>query len=97
MQAVVRGNPDRFHARERERRAAAGFPVGAPVFRVVGTDALEAAIEEHRPITALTTSLEGRTVCLLALEPGRVPAFGAAMRRLASTGVVERVEAEPHI
>jgi primosomal protein N' (replication factor Y) len=97
VQAVVRGNPDRFHVRERERRAAAGFPVGAPVFRVVGTDALETAITEHRPITALTTSLEGRTVCLLALDPGRVPAFGAAMRRLASTGVVERVEAEPHI
>ena len=97
VQALVRGNPDRFHARERERREAAGFPVGAPVFRVVGTEELEPAIDEHRPITALTTSLGGRTVCLLALEPGRVPAFGAAMRRLASTGVVERVEAEPHI
>ena len=97
VQALVRGNPDRFHARERERRAAAGFPVGAPVFRVIGTDALETAIAQHAPLTALTTSLGGRTVCLLALEPGRVPAFGAAMRSLAVTGVVERVEAEPHI
>jgi hypothetical protein len=34
---------------------------------------------------------------LLALEPDRVPAFGEAMRRLAVTGVVERVEAEPHL
>jgi primosomal protein N' (replication factor Y) len=97
VQAVVRGDPWRFHDRERERRAAAGFPVGVPVFRVVGTEELERVIDEHRPITALTTSLEGRTVCLLALEPGRVPGFGAAMRRLASTGVVERVEAEPHL
>jgi primosomal protein N' (replication factor Y) len=97
VQALVRGNPDRFHARERERRATAGFPVGAPVFRVVGTAEVEAAIEEHRPITALTTSLGDRTVCLLALEADRVRAFGAAMRRLAATGVVERVEAEPHI
>jgi hypothetical protein len=97
VQALVRGNPDRFHARERARRAAAGFPVGAPVFRVVGTDALAAAIRGHAPITELTTSLGGRTVCLLALEPGRVPAFGAAMRSLAAAGVVERVEAEPHI
>jgi hypothetical protein len=34
---------------------------------------------------------------LLALEPGRVRAFSAAMRRLAVAGTVERVEAEPHI
>jgi primosomal protein N' (replication factor Y) len=97
VQALVRGNPDRFHPRERERRAAAGFPVGAPVFRVVGTESLEALIAEHDPITALTTSLGGRTVCLLALEPERVGAFGASMRALAAAGVVERVEAEPHI
>jgi primosomal protein N' (replication factor Y) len=97
VQALVRGSPDRFHERERERRAAAGFPVGAAVFRVIGTDALEGSLEEHRPITSLVTSLGGRTVCLLALEPDRVPAFGDAMRRLAAAGVVERVEAEPHL
>jgi hypothetical protein len=34
---------------------------------------------------------------LLALEQHRVPAFGAAMRELAGRGVVERVEAEPHL
>jgi hypothetical protein len=34
---------------------------------------------------------------LLALEPGRVPAFSRAMRDLAVEGVVERVEAEPHL
>jgi primosomal protein N' (replication factor Y) len=97
VQALVRGNATRFHARERARRAAAGFPVGAPVFRVVGTADLEPAIEEQQPITVLTTALGGRTVCLLALEPARTRAFGQAMRHLASAGVVERVEAEPHI
>jgi hypothetical protein len=97
VQALVRGSPDRFHERERERRAAAGFPVGAAVFRVIGIDALEDALAEHHPITSLVTSLGGRTVCLLALEPDRVPAFGEAMRRLAAAGVVERVEAEPHL
>jgi primosomal protein N' (replication factor Y) len=97
VQAVVRGDASRFLEREREARAAAGFPVGAPVFRVVGGDELPAELASHRPITSLTTSLEGRTVCLLALDAGSVPAFGAAMRRLAAAGVVERVEAEPHI
>jgi primosomal protein N' (replication factor Y) len=97
VQALVRGNADRFHARERERRAAAGFPVGAAVFRVVGTEEVEAAILVHEPISLRTTGLGGRTVCLLALDPVQIPAFGAAMRTLAAAGVVERVEAEPHI
>ncbi|MGE5225434.1 MAG: hypothetical protein ACM3OO_01015 [Planctomycetaceae bacterium] len=97
VQAVVRGNPDRFHARERERRAAAGFPVGAPTFRVVGDERLERELAAFAPITALVTSLGGRTVCLLALEPGRLGAFGAGIRELAARGVVERVEAEPHL
>jgi hypothetical protein len=97
VQAVVRGNPARFHARERARRADAGFPVGAPAFRVIGDERLAAEIDELKPITALVTTLGGRTVCLLALEPGGVPAFGTAMRRLAARGVVERVEAEPHL
>ena len=97
VQALVRGNPDRFLAREQEARAAAGFPVGSRVFRVVGTAELSDALDEHRPITSLITTLGDRTVCLLALEPGRVPAFGRAMRQLAGTGVVERVEAEPHL
>ena len=63
----------------------------------MGGDGLEATVRAHDPITMLVTSLAGRTVCLLALEPGRLPAFGAAMRSLAAAGVVERVEAEPHI
>jgi hypothetical protein len=97
VQALVRGNPDRFLAREREQRAAAGFPVGAPVFRVTGGDGVEAALAEHDPLTSLVTMLGDRTICLLALEAGRVPAFSRAMRDLAIEGVVERVEAEPHL
>jgi hypothetical protein len=97
VQALVRGNTERFHERERALRAAAGFPVGAPVFRVVGGPALEPELDAFAPITSLVSSLEDRTVCLLALEPGRVAAFGAAMRELAVRGVVERVEAEPHL
>jgi hypothetical protein len=34
---------------------------------------------------------------LLALDPWRVPALGERLRELAAVGVVERVEAEPHL
>jgi primosomal protein N' (replication factor Y) len=97
VQALVRGNPDRFHRRERARRAEAGFPIGMPTFRVLGDARLEAEVDGLGAATALVTALGGRTVCLLALEPGRVPAFGATMRELAVRGVVDRVEAEPHL
>ncbi|HEX6844935.1 MAG TPA: hypothetical protein VF235_07470 [Actinomycetota bacterium] len=97
IQALVRGNPDRFHAREAARRALAGFPVGAPVFRVVGDPRLARAVDDLGALTALVSGLGERTVCLLAFDPARVPAFGAAMRSLAADGVVERVEAEPHL
>jgi hypothetical protein len=63
----------------------------------VGTAALEQELDAFEPITSLVSSLGGRTVCLLALEPGRVAPFGVAMRELAVRGVVERVEAEPHL
>jgi primosomal protein N' (replication factor Y) len=98
VQAMVRGNPDRFHQDESARRREAGFPVGAAVFRVAGTaqlpDRLQSIVE---PITFLVTGTAERTVCLLALQPGHVPAFGRAVRELAVAGVVERVEAEPHL
>jgi primosomal protein N' (replication factor Y) len=97
VQALVRGNPERFLQREREHRAAAGFPVGACTFRVTGGDAVVPTIDEHDPITTLVTARDGRTVCLAVLPPDRVAAFGRAMRRLAAEGIVERVEAEPHL
>ncbi len=97
IQALVRGNPDRFHADERRRREAAGFPIGAAVFRIAGPPALEDALSRHRPITLLVSSVGDQTVCLLALEPDRVPEFGRVVRELAARDLVTRVEAEPHL
>jgi primosomal protein N' (replication factor Y) len=97
VQALVRGNPDRFHAEETRRRREAGLPVGAAVFRVTGTADLEAELRLFDPFTLLVSVSEGRTVCLLALDPERVVALGTRLRRLAADGVVDRVEAEPHL
>jgi hypothetical protein len=93
----VRGNPDRFHADEARRRNDAGFPVAAAVFRIVGALDLQEVLASLRPITLLTSSLEGQTVCLLALEPERVPELGRLIRELAVRDIVTRVEAEPHL
>jgi primosomal protein N' (replication factor Y) len=97
VQAVVRGNPDRFHADESRRRRGAGFPVGAAVFRVTGTGDLETHLAALTPITLIATSLGDATVCLLAVERDRVGALGELARELAVRGVVTRVEAEPHL
>ena len=97
VQGLVRGNPRGFHRAELERRARAGFPAGFPVFRVQGGPDVAAAIEGVGPASLLVTTMDGRTVCLLALDPGRVPAFGRAMRTLAERDPELRVEAEPHL
>ena len=97
VQALVRGNPDRFHTDEMRRRHEAGLPVGAAVFRVTGTADLEAELRPFDPSTLLVSASEGRTVCLLALDPERVSALGTRLRELAGDGVVDRVEAEPHL
>ena len=97
IQALVRGNPDRFHADEARRRAEAGFPVGAAVFRVAGAPELPDRLEGHAPITMLVSSSGGQTVCLLALGRERVKGFGEAIRELAARDLVTRVEAEPHL
>ncbi|MEO8292133.1 MAG: hypothetical protein ABI635_03255, partial [Actinomycetota bacterium] len=98
VQALVRGNPDRFHADEAVRRRAAGFPVGAPVFRVAGTGELADRLAVCDPITLIASSVEAATtICLLALEPTALAGFGALARELAVAGVITRVEAEPHL
>jgi primosomal protein N' (replication factor Y) (superfamily II helicase) len=97
IQSLVLGEPSRFHRDERERRAQAGFPVGAAVFRVAGGPALEEALAALDPITLLVSAVGEQTVCLLALDPGDVPAFGRAARELAGRDVIVRVEAEPHL
>ncbi len=97
VQSLVQGDPARFHRDERQRRAQAGFPVGSAVFRVAGGPGLEAALVPLDPITLLISSDEDQTICLLALDPDRVPAFGRAARELARRDVLTRVEAEPHL
>ncbi len=97
VQALVTGNPARFHRAELPRRAQAGFPASAAVFRVVGSARLAAELERLPHRTLLVTAAEGQTLCLLALDPADVVAFGRAMRELAGRGVVARVEAEPHL
>lgn len=98
VQALVTGRPSRFHRDEAARRSEAGFPIGAPVFRVVGqTDRVADELEALTPRSLLVSDAGGTTVCLVALDPETLPAFAAAMRRLADGGVVTRVEAEPHL
>jgi primosomal protein N' len=97
VQALVRGDPARFHADEARRRSVAGFPVGLAVFRVAGDETIVEAIDGFEPVTMLVTGAGKRTVCLLALDPHRVPAFGVRMHELAVAGAVNRVEAEPHL
>ena len=97
VQALVRGNPDRFHEDEARRREAAGFPIAAAVFRIVGALELQEELAALRPITMLASSVEGQTVCLLAFEPERVAEVGRLIRDLAVRDIVTRVEAEPHL
>jgi primosomal protein N' (replication factor Y) len=97
VQALVTGRPDRFARAELPRRAEAGFPVGSPVLRVVGTPELEAEIRTLPHRTLLASTLGDQTICLVALDPADLPAFGSAIRELAERGVVTRVEAEPHL
>ncbi len=97
VQALVAGSPDRFHRADAPKRAAAGFPVGSPVFRVAGTAELEQALRALDPVSLLTTGLGDAHVCLVTVGPDAVPAFGRAVRELAGRGVVTRVDAEPHL
>lgn len=97
VQSLVSGNPHRFHRSELPRRADAGFPAGWPVFRVTGDATLADELAALEPRTLLSSSGEGQTVCLVALDPGAVRTFGRTMRALAERGVVTRVEAEPHL
>jgi primosomal protein N' (replication factor Y) len=97
VQALVTGNPSRFHRAEAPRLAEAGFPVGSPVFRVAGAAGLGDALEALPHRSVVVSVVGGATVCLVALDPATLPEFGEAMRRLAERGVVARVEAEPHL
>jgi hypothetical protein len=97
VQALVVGKPDRFARTEGTRLEEAGFPVGAPVFRVVGGVELEAELGALPHRTMLVSSDGEHTLCLVALDPNDLRAFGDGVRRLAERGIVSRVEAEPHL
>jgi hypothetical protein len=97
IQSLVSGNPERFHRSEIRRRAEAGFPLGAAVFRVTGTAELPHALEALMPTNLLVTSTHDETICLLTLDRERISDFGAEARRLATDGLITRVEAEPHL
>jgi primosomal protein N' (replication factor Y) len=97
VQALVVGKPDRFARTEGPRLAQAGFPVGAPVFRIAGTQPLESELTASPHLTLLVSNVGDQTICLLALDPADLALFGGRMRRLAERGVVTRVEAEPHL
>jgi hypothetical protein len=97
VQALVTGNPERFHRTEGPRRERAGFPPGSAVFRVTGSKALEPQLRTLPLVSLLTTGTERETICLATVRPGDVGRFGQTMRRLAVSGAVTRVEAEPHL
>ncbi len=97
IQALVTGNPERFARAELARRERAGFPVGFPVFRIAGGAGLPDALAATGPATLLTSGAGGETVCLVAVRPEAIPAFGRTIRDLAEAGTVTRVEAEPHL
>jgi primosomal protein N' (replication factor Y) (superfamily II helicase) len=97
IQALVSGNPSRAARIEGPRLSDAGFPVGAPVFRVVGSAPLEAALTALPHTTLLVSGLGDATVCLAVVPPEDLRTWGDAVRGLALRGVVTRVEAEPHL
>lgn len=97
VQALVTGRPDRFARTEGRALAAAGLPVGSAVFRVAGTTELEGELAALPHRTLLASELEDQTVCLVAVDPADLDAFGVGARRLAERGIVTRVEAEPHL
>jgi len=97
VQALVSGNPSRAARIEGPRLANAGFPVGAPVFRVVGSSALEEELRALPNTTLLVSGLGDATVCLAVVPLEDVRTWGAAVRGLATRGIVTRVEAEPHL
>ena len=84
-------------AEARSNMALAIVGVGTAVFRVTGSGALAEELATLEPATLLVSREGERTICLLALEGGAIARFGERARELAATGVLERVEAEPHL
>jgi hypothetical protein len=107
IQALIRWNPIPFLRGEAEGRKEAGFPTGAPVFRIRGSAGLEPALRSAGAMTVLSAgdspspdgvqARQDRTLCLVALPPENLDRFRTEVRRLAAEGIVDRVEAEPQL
>jgi hypothetical protein len=54
-------------------------------------------LDRFEPSALLVSDVGEQTICLVALDPSRVPAFGEAIREMAVRDLVTRVEAEPHL
>lgn len=97
IQALIRWDPAHLHRRDRERRTAAGFPPGFPVFRVRGAPGLEEALAALDPEHLLSTSAGDEAVCLVTVHPEETAVFRERVLELVGDGVVSRVEAEPQL
>ena len=80
-------------------RASEGGGVPGRIRRVPrgGQRRARVRARRHPAHTMLASSVGDQTVCLLALDPGRVSELGRLVRELAARDVVARVEAEPHL
>ena len=65
------------------------------MFRLEGGPGLPEAIGRTHPITILTTVAAARTVCLVAVPVQALADFRREVLRLAESGTVTRLEAEP--
>jgi primosomal protein N' len=100
VQALVRWEPVPFLLAEADRRAAAGMPSDAVLLRVsAGPDhsELPGVLEKVGASPVVTMSGDQGTVCLVSVALGEVARFGTQVRGLAAEGIVDRVEAEPHL
>jgi hypothetical protein len=82
---------------EADRRAAAGFPPGHPVFRLTATRPLDEELLAAGAATALSVPAGEGTLCLVAVPPERFDGLRAHVMRRVADGTVTRVEAEPQL
>ena len=97
VQALVRWDPVRFLESDANRRRDAGFDPLRPLFRITGEPRLVESITAAGGTSLVSTSGNGSTVCLVSVPLECLAEFRKAVLRLAAEGVVDRVEAEPHL
>jgi primosomal protein N' (replication factor Y) len=97
IQALVRWDPVRFLENDANRRRDAGFDPLHPLFRVRGDARVVESITAAGGTSLVSTSGDGSTVCLVSVPLECLAEFRNAVLRLATEGVVDRVEAEPQL